>query len=369
MSHAHIQRVLRRLAPVAAVAAATALVVPSARADATPSATDLTRNAVSAAPTAGPELSRLAGADRYATAVAVSSAVWQDGAAYGKHVYISSGEDFPDALAGGPAAASQGEPLLLVPRSGKLPSVVANELKRLAPSYITIFGGTGAVSAGMATQLAALAGTRQVYREAGEDRYETAMLLANYATTYSGPTSSIPNYPDVVYVANGTTFADALSGGAAAALEGAPLLLTPRDRVNKWTGGALARINPAKIIVLGGTGAISTTTFNQLKGSAKSIVRIGGTDRFDTSARLSKALFPKATDAAEVFLTNGLTYPDALAATPAVGGIGDVSLLLTKPACVPAGPFAEVNRIQPDYITAIGGPGAVSDAALNGRRC
>lgn len=309
---------------------------------------------------------RLGGANRYATAVAISGAVWDDGAAFGKHVYVASGENFPDALAGGPAAASQGAPLLLVPRVGTLPSVVATELKRLQPSYITIFGGTGAVSADMAAQLKAFAGTTEVYREAGSDRYETAELLANYATTWSGST---PDHPDVVYVANGSTFADALSGGAAAALEGAPLLLTPRDRLHDRTAGALAGINPAEIIVLGGTGAISSATFTQLKGYAKSVVRIGGVDRFDTSARLSKAMFPVATDAAEVFLANGLTYPDALAATPAVGVLGDVSLLLTRPACVPSQPRAEVNRIGPDLITAIGGSAAVSDAALAGRQC
>src|SRR5689334_19252917 len=101
----------------------------------------------------------------------------------------------------------------------------------------------------MATQLKALAGTKELYREAGADRYETAMRLANYATTWNGST---PTYPKVVYVANGTTFADALSGGAAAALQGAPLLLTPRDRLSDWTEGALAGIKPAKIIALGG---------------------------------------------------------------------------------------------------------------------
>jgi putative cell wall-binding protein len=122
-------------------------------------------------------------------------------------------------------------------------------------------------------------------------------------------------------------------------------------------------------VVRGGTGAISTTTFNQAKGYAKSVVRIGGVDRYDASARLSKAAFPVASDATEVFLANGLTLPDALAATPAVGVLGDVSLLLTKAGCVPAQPYAEVNRIQPDCLTALGGTAAVSDAALNGKPC
>lgn len=365
MPHTHHRRSPRTMAAAGTAAAALLVVMPSP-AEAAPLSADVGVVSPSVASTAEPVLDRLGGANRYATAVAVSSAVWDDGAAYGRHVYVASGENFPDALAGGPAAASQGAPLLLVPQTGTLPSVVANELKRLKPSYITIFGGTGAVSAGMATQLKTFADAKEVYREAGRDRYETAMRLANYATTWSGST---PNYPDVVYVANGATFADALSGGAAAALNGAPLLLTPRDRLNDWTAGALAQIQPAKIIALGGTGAISSNTFTQLKGYSKSVVRIGGVDRYDTSARVSKATFPVAADATEVFLTNGGTFPDALAATPAIGVLGDVSLLLTKPKCVPAQPYAEVNRIQPDYVTAIGGTAAVSDAALSGKPC
>ena len=351
-------------ATTAAAACAVGAAAPSVAGVPTAAASSL--RATTASSATGPVLDRLGGANRYATAVEVSRAVWDDGAAYGKHVYIASGENFPDALAGGPAAASQGEPLLLVPRTGTLPSVVAQEIKRLKPSYITVFGGTGAVSSSMATQLKALAGTKELYREAGADRYETAMRLANYATTWNGST---PTYPKVVYVANGTTFADALSGGAAAALQGAPLLLTPRDRLSDWTEQALAGIRPAKIIALGGTGAISTTAFNRLKGYAPTVVRIGGVDRFDTSAKVSKATFPVATGATEVFLTNGLTYPDALAATPAVGVLGDVSLLLTRPTCVPAQPYAEVDRIQPDYVTAIGGTAAVSSSALDGKAC
>ncbi len=363
MKHHRPTRTL--LATATALVATAALAAPS-EAGASMSGPDQGRWSSTVAATAEPSLARLGGANRYATAVEVSKAVWDDGAAYGKHVYVASGENFPDALAGGPAAASQGQPLLLVPRSGTLPTVVANELKRLKPSYITIFGGTGAVSAAMATQLKSYAGTKDLYRESGSDRYETAGLLARYSTTWVGDK---PSYPEVVYVANGATFADALSGGAAAALDGAPLLLTPRDRLEGSTEGALAEITPTKIIVLGGTGAISTTAFNQLKGYAPTVVRIAGADRFETSAKVSRASFPAASDAAEVFLTNGLSYPDALAATPAVGVLGDVSLLLTRPSCVPAKPYAEVNRIQPDFITAVGGTAAVSDHALGGQPC
>lgn len=355
-----------------AAAAALALALPAAAADGRDAAADdradrtVSRADRSRTSSAEPVLDRLGGSTRYSTAVAVTSAVWDDGAALGYHVYIASGENFPDALAGGPAASHVGMPLLLVPRTGTLPTVVADELRRLQPSFITIFGGTGAVSASMATQLKAFAGTKEVYREAGANRYDTARILANYATQWPGST---PVYPDVVYVSSGTSFADALAGGGAAALDGAPLLLTPRDHLADETAAALAEIGPSKIVVLGGTGAVSPDVATALKGYAPTVVRIGGTDRFDTAARVSKATFPDRADVVEVFLANGLGYADALAATPAVGVLGDVSMLLTRPTCVPDMAFAEVSRLEPGFVTAIGGTAAVSDAALGGRAC
>lgn len=375
MTSTSFRRARRALVAGLAATSALALALPATAADGPdPRAIDrsLRADRVAGEPdrdrsaSAEPVLDRLGGSSRYETAVAVTSAVWDDGAALGYHVYIASGENFPDALAGGPAASHVGMPLLLVPRTGTLPTVVADELRRLEPSFITIFGGTGAVSASMATQLKAFAGSKEVYREAGANRYDTARILANYATQWPGST---PVYPDVAYVSSGTSFADALAGGGAAALDGAPLLLTPRDHLADETAAALAEIGPSKIVVLGGTGAVSTSVATALKGYAPTVVRIGGTDRFDTAARVSKATFPDRADVVEVFLANGLGYADALAATPAVGILGDVSMLLTRPSCVPAPAITEVSRLDPGFVTAIGGPAAVSEAALGGRAC
>jgi hypothetical protein len=58
------------------------------------------------------DLVSLAGGDRYATAVAVSA--WRFRSKV-PAVYIATGANFPDALAGGPAAARAGGPVLLVP--------------------------------------------------------------------------------------------------------------------------------------------------------------------------------------------------------------------------------------------------------------
>ncbi|HET6379525.1 MAG TPA: cell wall-binding repeat-containing protein [candidate division Zixibacteria bacterium] len=92
---------------------------------------------------------RLAGADRYATAVEVSEDAFWDGA---DTVFVATGLNFPDALAGGPVAGMEGAPLLLVPGSS-VPAVVKEELLRLDPDKVVVLGSTGVVSSGVVTQM------------------------------------------------------------------------------------------------------------------------------------------------------------------------------------------------------------------------
>ena len=92
-------------------------------------------------------VSRAAGADRYATSVAVSQATFPDGAT---RVYLATGRNFPDALAGGPVAANGPGPLLLVPGTC-VPEAVRNEIDRLGASRITLLGGASAVSSALAS--------------------------------------------------------------------------------------------------------------------------------------------------------------------------------------------------------------------------
>ncbi|MCJ7711508.1 MAG: cell wall-binding repeat-containing protein, partial [Chloroflexi bacterium] len=85
-------------------------------------------------------------------------------------------------------------------------------------------------------------------RLAGTDRFATAAAIS--AATFA------PGVP-VVYIANGLNFPDALAGAAAAGKTGAPMLLVRRDAVPAATATELARLRPAKIIVLGGTSMVS----------------------------------------------------------------------------------------------------------------
>ena len=71
--------------------------------------------------------------------------------------YVAIGENFPDALAGGPVAGLNQGPILLVTKH-TIPGPTATELDRLNPKSIVILGGVGVVSSAVETQLAAFVG-------------------------------------------------------------------------------------------------------------------------------------------------------------------------------------------------------------------
>lgn len=121
-------------------------------------------------------------------------------------VYVATGENFPDALGAGPAAATVNGPILLVAQNA-IPGETAAELTRLAPDKIIVVGGTAVVSVSVENGLKAYAGT--VERIAGSNRYDTAAKLS--AVTFPvTPTSSVSGDADTLDGKDSTAFS--LSG-------------------------------------------------------------------------------------------------------------------------------------------------------------
>jgi len=103
-----------------------------------------------AAQTSG-KVSRLAGTDRYSTGAAISKGGFNPGVPV---VYVATGVNFPDALAGGAAGALKGGPVLLV-SGGTIPKATKNELTRLKPKQVVVLGGTAVVPESVEKALAA----------------------------------------------------------------------------------------------------------------------------------------------------------------------------------------------------------------------
>lgn len=292
---------------------------------------------------------RLAGADRFATAAAVSASAFAPGVPV---VFVATGRGYPDALAGGPAAAMAGGPLLLVEPT-RIPGATAAELSRLRPGRIVVLGGSGVVSDAVAGGLQAYT-AGGVTRIGGADRFATAAAIS--ASTFSEGVGQ-------VYIATGANYPDALAAGAAAARVRAPILLTRGGELPASTAAELARLKPAEIVVMGGTGVISDAVLAQLAPYAASVRRVAGADRYATAASLTAATL--ASDSVStVYIATGTAFPDGLSAGP-VAGLAGAPLLLVKPNAVPAVVGEELRRLNPSTVIVVGGPGVVSDGVVS----
>ncbi len=302
-----------------------------------------------------PVVERIFGSDRYATAIAVSRARFPGSER--SSASVASGADFPDAL-GATAAGGGSEPLLLTPPDAVAPGLV-EELQRLQVGFVTVVGGTAAVSEEVLEALRAQLGDAvSVERVAGAERTATAAALSRLASPDS----------DTAVITGGGDFADAVSGGplAAGGTRRAPLLLVGRDHVPAPTAEALLVRSLRRVLVLGGAASVGDGVLDELRAlTGAEVTRVAGGDRFATAAAASAEGSPAG--AAEVVLATGRAFPDTLAAGAAAAA-GDGPLLLTEPDALPHVVAEELRRLRPRRVTVVGGPAAVSDGVVEAVR-
>ncbi len=292
-----------------------------------------------------PGTTRTSGENRYATAAAASARGFDPGVAA---VYIASGTSFADALSAGPAASHRESPLLLTAPTF-LPQETREELRRLAPAEIVLVGGEAAVSAEVERDLAPYGGS--VRRIAGTDRFDTAAKVARdiwFDTTV-----------DAAYIANGRSFADALGAAAAAAIDDVPVLLVDRDTLPTSTAVTLDVLNVQFVTVAGGTAAVSSAVYTEMRDQVGAANRRFGVDRFATSA----ALVTREGSGRTLIVATGLDFPDALTAGPLAGALG-ADLLLVRPDAVPGRVAERATELAPRRVIALGGTSAINAGVL-----
>jgi putative cell wall-binding protein len=189
-------------------------------------------------------VTRIGGADRYEVSRAVIANP-EFGIDSAESVYIATGSNFPDALSASPAAAKQDSPVLLVDGArGGLNSAEKATIAGLGAKNAFIVGGTAAVSAGLQTDLAS---TYITVRYSGSDRFEVNSAV-NEASFLDAKRA---------YVASGANYPDALTGAVAAGLAASPVYLTTPDCLYGDAAFDMGARIPEKIVVLGGTTALS----------------------------------------------------------------------------------------------------------------
>lgn len=210
---------------------------------------------------------RYAGLNRYQTATAIAKYV--DHVAYHKgydnlNVFLADGDNFPDALAAGAAAAERNGVVILTMGAAGLDNTGFEFASNYAYSgkmiqnhnEVWVVGGNAAKAA-----VKGFNGVRvePAFSVVGSDRYATAAMLAEQAFTLKA------HGQDFV-VASGEVPADAVFGGGFAANLDGPLLLTASSTLSTPTGDYLKEYATAdaRITVFGGTGSVSPTVSGQL---------------------------------------------------------------------------------------------------------
>ncbi len=158
------------------------------------------------------------------------------------------------------------------------------------------------------------------------------------------------NNPTNLFVADGTSFPDALGAGAAAAKVSGAVLLSNGSSAVPITSSYISSRPSLSLTTVGGPAATAYPA-----GQA-----IVGVDRYDTSAQLAARFFPTP---GTIGLASGTNFPDALAGGAHIARFSG-PMLLTDPSALPAVIqaylTAKASTIAGGFL--YGGTTAVSDS-------
>lgn len=169
----------------------------------------------------------------------------------------------------------------------------------------------------------------------GSDRFESAAAVARAAYPTTAP---------IVVVVGSDNFPDALAAGPAASTLGGPLLLTQTAALPAATKAEIKRLNPKEVLVVGGSVAVSPSVESELKKMVSSVIRVGGTDRYETSRKVAQYAFPVASMA---FVASGDAYPDALT-------VGAAAASFQAPMLLVGGSSSATGTSTADQMKALG---------------
>ena len=140
------------------------------------------------------------------------------------------------------------------------------------------------------------------------------------------------------------------------------MLLVGPDSVPSSVAAELARLDPSRIVLLGGTQAVSQAVAEAL-GEVAPVERLSGVDRYATAAAIAET-FAGPLDAA--YVATGTSFPAALTGVPAAAASSAPILLVD--GSVPAATQAVVGDLDPMALRILGGTAAVADAVVDALR-
>ncbi|KQU69393.1 SpoIID/LytB domain-containing protein [Phycicoccus sp. Root101] len=188
-------------------------------------------------------------------------------------------------------------------------------------------------------------------RLSGADRYASAAAVAARTTSSAGA---------VVVAAGDGLLVDASVSGPLAATVGGPLLLTQQSKLPAATIAELNRRGSAvkTAYVVGGAGVVSDAVAAQLRSRGLTVTRLGGSNRFETSAVVAKAI--KARRATPtVVVAGGEGLPDALGVSGPASALRE-PILLTPAGGLSSYTWSALSALKPTSARVVGGSAVVA---------
>lgn len=184
------------------------------------------------------------------------------------------------------------------------------------------------------------------------------------ATAVAVSQRAFPGGASEVYLARLDNPVDAL---AASILPNGPILLVPNDgNVPPAVFNEIQRLNPGKVVILGGTGAISDGVAGQITTyTGKSTQRLAGPNRVATAAAIARYAYPGGNPTvyvADAIGAGGKGSPDAVAG----GVLRDGPILTVSPNGGDIATVAQtIKALGANRVVALGGSAVVADGTLN----
>lgn len=203
-----------------------------------------------------------------------------------------------------------------------------------------------------------------VERVAGPDRVATAIEVAQ----------EVHEAAELVLLARGDAYPDALASSALAGLHRVPVLLTSRDSVPDAVIDELGRLGASRVLLLGGAGALGPGVVADLRSEGIQADRVAGASRFETATRVADLVSEMRADGVEPQVTGphdevilveganpdpGRGWPDAVSAGQLAAASG-VPVLLTQADSLPPETRSWLAEHRPARVTVVGGSAAVS---------
>jgi|GEM_PF-1326783 len=195
-----------------------------------------------------------------------------------------------------------------------------------------------------------------VTRVAAGSRYDTNVEMSSV---------DFPDGADVVVIARGDAFPDALSASALAGAYDAPILLTYPTALPDAVRDEIVRLGATRCFIVGGDAAVSPAVKAQIDAipGMYTPVRVSGTSRYETATKVAERVFTRQGFRfyGVALVARGDSFPDALAFSPLAWG-GSLPILLTTPTALPTSTAGFLARGEVFGVAIGGGNTAVSPA-------